>query len=97
MLILDRMLVGGVKFVLDKIANAVEAELNNEDVYREQLLAAQMQVELGEMTPEAFAELEAEVMLRLREIRERKEGGPRSPLEFKVTGVEATFGGDDER
>lgn len=96
MLILDRMLVGGVKFVLDKIANAVEAELNDESVYREQLLAAQMQVELGELSAEDFAALEAEVMLRLREIRERKEGGPRSPMEFKVVGVEASFGGDDE-
>jgi hypothetical protein len=95
MLIFDRLIVGGVKFVLGKIANAVEAELNNEDVYREQLLAAQLQVELGEMSREAFADLEAEVMLRLREIRERKEGGPRSPMEFKVTGIEATFGGDE--
>jgi hypothetical protein len=96
MLILDRMLVGGVKFVLDKVANAVEAELNDESVYREQLLAAQMEVELGQRTPEDFAALEEEVMLRLREIRERKEGGPRSPMEFKVVGVEASFGGDDE-
>jgi len=96
MLILDRMLVSGVRFVLDKVANAVEAELNDESVYREQLLAAQMQVELGELSPEAFAELETEVMQRLREIRERKEGGPRSPLDFKVVGIEASFGGDDE-
>lgn len=96
MLILDRMLMGGVSFVLDQIANAADAELNNEDLYREQLLAAQLQVEQGEMTPEAFAALEAEVMLRLREIRERKEGGPRSPLELKVTGAEVTLGGDDE-
>jgi hypothetical protein len=96
MLILDRMLVGGVKFVLDKVANAVEAELNDETVYREQLLAAQMEVELGQRSVEDFAALEAEVMLRLREIRERKEGGPRSPMEFKVVGVEASFGGDDE-
>ena len=96
MILLDRMLVGGIKFVLGKVASAVEAELNDEDGLREQLLAAQMRVELGEMTQAEFAAFESEVMVRLREIRARKGGGgPISPLEFKVTGIEATFGGDE--
>ena len=93
MLIVDRMLVGGIKFVLGKIASAVEAELNDDTRLREELLAAQMRLELGELTQEEFARFEADVLARLREIRQRQlgEGGePMKPGEFKVTGVEAT-------
>lgn len=96
MFILDSLLVGGLKFVLDKIATAADTELNDDSALRERLLNAQMQVELGEMSDEAFAKLEAEILERLREIRERREGGPRTPAEgMRVTGVEATFGGDE--
>ena len=93
MLIVDRMLVGGIKFVLGKLVAAVDAELNDDSHLREELLAAQMRLELGEMTEEEFATLEAGVLARLREIRERKLGEaahPTNPGEFKVTGVEAT-------
>ena len=93
MLIVDRMLVGGIKFVLGKVAAAVEAELNDDSHLREELLAAQMRVELGELTEEEFASLEADILVRLRQIRERKLGEaarPMKPGEFKVTGVEAT-------
>lgn len=69
MLVFDKMLVGGVKFVLDKVAKAVEGELNDDSRLREELLAAQMRVELGEMTQEEFAALEDQVLLRIREIR----------------------------
>jgi hypothetical protein len=94
--LLDSLLVGGLKFVLDKIANAADTELNDDTALREQLLNAQMQVELGDMTEDAFAALEADILERLREIRERREGGPRTPADgMRVTGVEATFGGDE--
>ena len=52
MLIVDCLLIGGIRFVLDKVAAAVETEMNDDSVLREQLLAAQMRVELGEMTQE---------------------------------------------
>jgi hypothetical protein len=80
--------------VLDKIAAAVDTELNDDTALREQLLAAQMRLELGEMTPEEFDELEGDILARLRDIRDRRQGsGPAtlSPQEYKVTGVEATF------
>ena len=51
MFILDSMLIGGLRFVFDKIAAAVDTELNDDTALREQLLAAQMRVELGEMSP----------------------------------------------
>lgn len=94
MLIVDRMLVGGIKFVLGKVAAAVEAELNDDSHLREELLAAQMRLELGEITPEEFAEFESGILARLREIRERQlgEAASLSPAsgDVKVTGIEAT-------
>jgi Gas vesicle protein G len=72
MLILDSLLVGGIRFVLDKVAAAVDQEMNDEGRLREELLAAQMRYELGEMSDEEFAEFEEDVLLRLREIRERE-------------------------
>jgi hypothetical protein len=92
-LIVDKLLVGGIKFVLGKLAAAVEAELNDDSHLREELLEAQMRLELGELTSEEFAAFEADVLARLREIRERKLGDaaqPMKPGEFTVTGVEAT-------
>jgi hypothetical protein len=97
MLIVDKMLVGGIKFVLGKVAAAVDAELNDDSRLREELLAAQMRLELGEMTPEGFAELEAGILQRLREIRERQLGETaQRPGDFKVTGVEATADFDEK-
>jgi len=99
LLIVDKMLVGGIKFVLGKIAAAVEAELNDDSRLREELLAAQMRLELGEMSQEEFAAFEADILTRLREIRERQlgeAGQPMKPGEFKVTGVEATANFEQE-
>jgi hypothetical protein len=91
-LIIDRLLVSGIKFVLGKVAAAADAELNDDSRLREELLAAQMRLELGEITEKEFASFEADVLARLREIRERQlgEGQAGGPGEYKVTGVEAT-------
>jgi hypothetical protein len=99
MIVLDKMIVGGVKFVLGKLAQAVDAEMNDDSRLREELLAAQMRLEVGEISEQEFVAIEAELLARLREIRERQisESGPdlRSG-EFKVTGVEATIHGEDD-
>jgi len=97
-LILDSLIISGVKFVLDKVAAAVETEMNDDSVLRERLLAAQMQVELGEMSQAEFNDLEADIVARIREIKERQRGGESaaiSPSDMKVTGIEATFEGDE--
>jgi hypothetical protein len=96
--IIDSFLIGGIRFVLDKVAAAVDTELNDDTALREQLLAAQMRLELGEIEPADFAALEAEILARLREIRERRQGtgaASLSPREYKITGVDATFEGDE--
>ncbi|MFL6197811.1 MAG: gas vesicle protein GvpG [Thermoanaerobaculia bacterium] len=72
MLILDSLLVGGIRFVLDKVAAAVDQEMNDEGRLREELLAAQMRYELGEISDEDFLEFQDDVLLRLREIRDRE-------------------------
>jgi hypothetical protein len=98
MFILDTVLIGGLRFVFDKIAAAVDTELNDDTHLREQLLAAQMRVELGEMSQEDFETFEADILARLREIREARQGsGPASisPSDYKITGIEATFEGDE--
>jgi hypothetical protein len=98
MIILDTLLIGGLRFVLDKVATAVDAELNDDTALREQLLAAQMRLELGEIGQPEFDLLEADVLARLREIRERRqgEGAPTlSSADYKVTGIEASFEGDE--
>ena len=98
MFLLDTMLIGGIRFVLDKIAAAVDTELNDDTALREQLLAAQMRVELGELSQEDFAQLEADILARLRDIRDRRQGAGAatlSPKDYKITGIDATFEGDE--
>jgi hypothetical protein len=98
LIIIDSLLIGGLRFVLDKVAAAVDTELNDDTALREQLLAAQMRAELDEITPEEFSAIEADILARLREIRERRQGSAPaslSPSEYKVTGIEASFEGDE--
>ena len=100
MFLLDSLLIGGLRFVFDKIAAAVDTEMNDDTALREQLLAAQMRVELGEMRADEFAALEADILARLREIRDRRQGGPDaglSPSRYTITGIDATFEGDEHR
>jgi len=99
MFIIDSMLIGGIRFVLDKVAAAVETELNDDTALREQLLAAQMRVELGEMSEKDFAQFETDILARLREIRDRRQGSDAtnlSPQDYTITGIDAGFeGGHD--
>jgi hypothetical protein len=96
--ILDSMLIGGLRFVFDKIAAAVDTELNDDTHLREQLLAAQMRLELGEMNQAEFDSLEADLLRRLRQVREGRQGAGSaalSPSDYKITGIDATFEGDE--
>src|SRR2546430_15446152 len=98
MFILDSLLIGGLRFVFEKIAAAVDTELNDDTALREQLLAAQMRVELGEMTQEQFQQFEADILARLRDIRDRRQGAGAatlSPTDYKITGIEASYEGDE--
>jgi hypothetical protein len=98
MLIIDNLIIAGVRFVLDKVVAAVDTEMNDDTALREQLLDAQMRVELGEMSQDEFDEFENDIIARIREIKERQRGGESaaiSPKDMKVTGIEASFEGDE--
>ena len=98
MFLLDTLLIGSIRFVLDKVAAAVDTELNDDTALREQLLAAQMRVELGEISQQEFEVFEADILARLRDVRDRRQGSAPaaiSPSEYKITGIDATFEGDE--
>ena len=69
--------------------------MNDDAVLREELLAAQMRLELGEISEADFAEVERVLLGRLREIQERQREETAASGEFRVTGIEATFTGDE--
>jgi hypothetical protein len=97
-LIIDNLIIAGVRFVLEKVVAAVDTEMNDDSVLRERLLDAQMRVELGEMDQDEFAAFEDDILARIREIKERQRGGESaaiSPKDMKVTGIEASFEGDE--
>ena len=90
MFILDSLLVGSLRFVLDKIVAAAEAEAQDDSSLREQLLEAQMRLELGEITEEEFAAIESDLLARIREIKGATPGGLTvSSPDVKITGIEA--------
>jgi hypothetical protein len=86
MFILDSLLIGSLRFVLDKVVAAAEAEMQDDTALREQLLEAQMRLELGEITDEEFGAIEQDLLARIREIK----GGSAIAIsgDDKVTGVE---------
>ena len=81
MFLLDSLMINGISWTLRTVVTAAEAEMNDDTALREQLLAAEMQRELGEITDEEFADIERDLLTRIREIKERREGGS-GPLAF---------------
>jgi len=81
MFLLDSLMINGISWTLKTVVTAAEAEMNDDTALREQLLAAEMQREMGEITDEDFAAIERDLLARIREIKERREGGA-GPLEL---------------
>ena len=81
MFLLDSLMISGLRWTLETLATAADAELNDDAAVREQLLEAEMRREMGEISDEEFRQTEAGLLARLREIRDRREGGT-GPLEF---------------
>ncbi len=81
MFILDSLMIKGISWALQTAVTAAEAEMNDDTALREQLLAAEMQREMGEITDDDFVEIERDLLARIREIKERREGGS-GPLAF---------------
>src|SRR6187549_1692481 len=81
MFILDSLMISGIRWVLETTVTAAEAEMNDDTVLREQLLETEMRREMGEITDEEFRDVESDLLARIREIKERREGG-NGPLAF---------------
>ena len=88
MFILDTLLIGSLRFVLDKVVAAAEAEMQDDTALREQLLEAQMRLELGEISDEEFAETERDLLARIREIKGGRPGVISMSPDDQVSGVD---------
>jgi hypothetical protein len=64
--------IAGMKFVLHQVADLADRELYDEGTVHEQLLLLQVQLEDGDIDEDEYVEREAELMLRLREIKAYK-------------------------
>src|SRR5256885_2697629 len=75
--------VAGIKWSLGKVQSVVEEELTDDTPIKQELMELQMQLELGDIDDDEYVRREAEIMLRLRDVRAWKErlgkatsGGP---------------------
>lgn len=89
MIIVDKLIGGGIRFVLNTLVQAAENERDDAQSLREELLQAQMQLELGEIDEEQFIEIETDVSARLRAVRDeaRSSGEP----ETRIAGIEVSL------
>ncbi len=97
MFLLDTLLIGSIRFVLEKVVAAAEAEAQDDSALREQLLEAQMKLELGELSDAEFAEIERDILERIREIKGARQGALTMTPQDKITGVEVETYHDDSR
>jgi hypothetical protein len=88
MFILDSLLIGSIRFVLDKVVAAAETEMQDDSALRDQLLEAQMRLELGEITDQEFAGIERDILAAIRDIKGRQQGPISMSPDDKITGVD---------
>jgi Gas vesicle protein G len=89
MFLLDSLMISGLRWVMNTVVSAAEAEMNDDTALREQLLDAEMRRETGEISDDEFQEIEADLLTRIREIKERREGGS-GPLSMGAEPIETT-------
>lgn len=61
------------RFSLEKVEGAVRSELTDDAAVKHDLLELQMLLELGDIDEEEYVQREAELMLRLRDVRHWRE------------------------
>jgi hypothetical protein len=86
-IVVDRLLVSGIGWVLRRVSDAVFHELYDESSLREELLAAEMRLELGEIDEDEFRHLEKGLLERMREAR-----GNAGPMEMPESGARYAVG-----
>jgi len=75
MFILDSLLIGGIKFALEKVAAVVDQELDNPETLHHQLLEAQMDFEEGRIDKATFSQIEQDLLARMRELKQTEQTG----------------------
>jgi hypothetical protein len=68
-IVVDKLLAHGLGWVLRRVHDVAYGELYGESSLREELLAAEMRLELGEIDEDEFCEIEAGLFARMREAR----------------------------
>ena len=96
MFILDSLLVGGLRFVLQKVADVADRELNDPERWRGLLFEAQLAHENGEITGDELAVCEREILARLRELNPATGGVVLSTNDFEGVDVIADVGDEHE-
>ena|SRR5262245_7132964 len=79
--------IAGVRWSLGKVQSVVEEELTDDTPAKQDLMELQMKLELGDITTEEYAEQEAAIIARLRDVRAWRErlGRPTSGGPVRVT------------
>src|ERR1700742_3370070 len=98
MFILDRLLIGGLGFVFDKIASAADSERDDAATIKEEILALQMRLELGDISDEDFVAEGRDLLDRLRAVRASRDGDRPAgavSLDRGDFAVDVTFEGDE--
>jgi len=88
--------IAGIRWTLGKVQHVAEEQLTDDTAVKQELMELQMQLELGDIDDAEYLRREAELMQRLREIREWRErlGRPTAGGPVRVARDDA--GGDAE-
>jgi Gas vesicle protein G len=95
--VLDSLFVGGLRFVLEKIADIADRELQDPDRWRALLLEAQLAFENGEIDAEELAVRERGILARLRECHPETTGAVLTSDDLESVDVVADLGEQSER
>ena len=78
MFLLDSAVMSGVRWTLNTLVAAANAERDDDSGLRAALVDIEMRAEAGEITQEERAELEGELLAQIHEIKQRRTqaGGP---------------------
>ena len=96
MFVLDWLFVGGLRFVLEKIADIADRELQDPERWRAMLLEEQLAFENGEIDAEELAVREHEVLARLRELHPETTGAVLTSDDIESVDVVADLGEQSE-
>jgi hypothetical protein len=73
--------IAGIKYCLMKVAEVAEAEMWDEEPVREQLILVNQAFEEGNLAEPEFRQQEAELLARLREVRDHHKAIARAAAE----------------